>query len=103
MQTFWQWLLNLGHPSLSLTEGDEGLRAFIDSQNRSFKDFLRQLLEVKKITHPRLVQEAEALIADQSNSLFNYGQELKIASGGRGRLAGGDTLQAATEAAGRMW
>jgi len=50
------------------------------------------------------VQEAEALISDHSNSIFNYGTELlRIASGGRGRLAGGDTLHAATEAAGRMW
>ena len=85
-------------------EGDEGRQAFIDAQNRSFKDFLRKLLEARKITHPQLVQEAEALIADRGNSLFAYGEELlKIASGGRGRLAGGDTLHAATEAAGRMW
>jgi hypothetical protein len=102
MLTFWQWLLT--HPSLHFTEGDEGLRAFIDSQNQSFKDFLKALLAARKITHPRLVQEAEALIADNSNSLFNYGEELrKIASAGRGRLTGGDILQAATEAAGRMW
>jgi len=46
----------------------------------------------------------QALIADQTNSLFNYGQELvRIASSGRGRLSGGDVLQGATEAAGRMW
>jgi hypothetical protein len=103
MQTFWQWLV-AASPNLYFTEGDEGLQSFIDSQNQSFKDFLRKLLEVGKITHPRLVKEAEALIADQSNSLFDYGEELlKIASGGRGRLAGGDTLHAATEAAGRMW
>jgi hypothetical protein len=103
MRTFWEWLV-AASPNLCFTEGDEGLRAFIDSQNRSFKDFLRKLLEVGRITHPRLVREAEVLIADQSNSLFNYGAELlKIASGGRGRLAGGDTLHAATEAAGRMW
>ncbi len=87
-----------------LLEGDDGLQAFIDSQNWSFKDFLRKLLEAKKITDPRLVQEAETLIADRANALFNYGEELvRIASGGRGRLAGGDVLQAATEAAGRMW
>jgi hypothetical protein len=50
------------------------------------------------------VQEAEALIADQSKSLFNYGQELlRIASAGRSRLAGGDALNGATEAAGRLW
>jgi hypothetical protein len=103
MLTFWQWLAAVSpHPPLH--EGDEGLQAFIDSQNRSFKDFLRTLLAAKKITDPRLVQEAKALIADHLNRLFNYGQELlQIASGGRGRLAGGDTLQAATEAAGRMW
>jgi hypothetical protein len=105
MQTFWEWLVAIG-PNLGLpiTEGDEGLQAFIVSQNQSFKDFLRKLLAAKKITDPRLEREALALIADHSNSLFNYGQELvQIASGGRGRLAGGDTLQAATEAAGRMW
>ena len=97
MLTFWQWLA-------AITEGDEGLQAFIDSQNRSFKDFLRKLLEARKITDPRLVQEAKALIADQGNGLFNYGEALlQIASGGRGRLAGSDTLQAATEAAGRLW
>jgi hypothetical protein len=90
--------------ALQLCEGDEGRRAFIDSQNQSFKDFLRQLLVARKITDPRLVQEGEALVADQSNSLFNYGQQLlKIAAAGRGRLAGGDVLQGATEAAGRMW
>jgi hypothetical protein len=105
MRTFWEWLVavapNLG---LTFTEGDEGLQAFIVAQNQSFKDFLRKLLAAKKITDPRLVREAEALIADHSNSLFNYGQELvQIASAGRGRLAGGDTLQAATEAAGRIW
>ena len=66
--------------------------------------FLKQLMAAGKITDPQLAQEAQALIDDQSNSLFNYGQELlKVASGGRGRLGGGDTLQAATEAAGRMW
>lgn len=103
MQTFWQWLVAIT-PPWNLSEGDEGLRAFIDSQNRSFKDFLRNLLAAGKITQPQLVREAEALIADQSNSLFDYGEELlKIASGGRGRLAGGDALHAATEAAGRMW
>jgi hypothetical protein len=103
MRTFWEWLV-AATPNLCFTEGDEGLQAFIDSQNRSFKDFLRTLLAAKKITDPGLVREAEALIADQSKSLFNYGQELlKIASGGRWRLAGGDTLHAATEAAGRMW
>jgi hypothetical protein len=103
MRTFWEWLV-AASPNLCFTEGDEGRLAFIESQNRSFKDFLHTLLEVGRITHPRLVREAEALIADQSNSLFNYGAELlKIASGGRGRLAGGDTLHAATEAAGRMW
>jgi hypothetical protein len=43
-----------------------------------------------------------ALLADPS--LFNYGEELlKLAARGRGRLAGGDTLQAATEVAGRLW
>jgi hypothetical protein len=102
METFWEWLV--ASPNRCFKEGDEGLRAFIDSQNRSFKDFLRKLLEARKITHPQLVQEAEALIADQSNSLFDYGEELlKIVSGGRGRMAGGDTMHAATEAAGRMW
>ncbi len=50
-----------------------------------------------------MVQEAKALIADQANDLFNCGEALlQIASRGRGRLAGSDTLQAATEAAGRM-
>ena len=100
MQTFWQWLL--GHPLLPFTEGDEGRQAFIDSQNRSFQAFLRELLAARKITDPRLVQEAEALLADPS--LFQYGEELlKLAARGRGRLAGGDTLQAATEVAGRLW
>jgi len=96
MLQFREWLF--------IVEGDDGLQAFIDSQNWSFKDFLRKLLEAKKITDPRLVREAQSLIADQANGTFNYGQELvRIASGGRGRLAGGDTLQAATEAAGKMW
>ncbi len=100
---FREWL-SLCYPPLAFYEGDEGLRAFIDSQNRSFKDFLKTLLAAKKITDPGLAQEAEALIADRANHLFNYGQELlRIASAGRGRLAGGDTLQGATEAAGRMW
>ncbi len=110
MQTFWQWLVTIApnpswdRPSPPFTEGDEGLRAFIESQNRSFKDFLRNLLAARKITDPQLVREAENLVADHSNGLFNYGEELlKIASAGRGRLAGGDTLQAATEAAGSMW
>jgi hypothetical protein len=100
MHTFWQWLL--GHPLLPFTEGDEGRQAFVDSQNRSFQAFLRQLLAARKITDPRLVQEAQALLADAS--LFDYGGELlKLAARGRGRLAGGDTLQAATEVAGRLW
>ena len=87
---------------LPFMEGDEGRQAFIDAQNRSFKDFLRKLLEARKITDPRLVREAEALLADPS--LFDYGEELlKLAARGRARLAGGDTLHAATEAAGRMW
>jgi hypothetical protein len=91
MRTFWQWM-----------EGDEGRQAFIESQNRSFQAFLRQLLAARKISDPRLVQEAEALLADPS--LFDYGEELlKLAARGRGRLAGGDTLQAATEVAGRLW
>src|SRR5215469_11317416 len=101
MRTFWEWVV-AASPNLCFTEGDEGLRAFIDSQNRSFKDFLRTLLAARKITDPRLVQEAEALLADPS--LFNYGEELlKLAARGRARLAGGDTLQAATEVAGRLW
>jgi hypothetical protein len=100
MQTFWQWLL--GHPLLPFMEGDQGRQAFIDAQNRSFLAFLRDLLAARKITDPRLVQEAEGLLADPS--LFNYGEELlKLAARGRGRLAGGDTLQAATEVAGRLW
>ena len=50
------------------------------------------------------MQEAETLIADRANQSFNYGQELlRIASGGRGHLAGADAVQGATEAAGRMW
>jgi hypothetical protein len=80
------------------------LGAFIDSQNSSFKAFLRDLLDANKISDPRLVQEAETLIADQANQLFNYGGELlRVASAGRGRQGGGDALQGATEAAGRMW
>jgi hypothetical protein len=103
MQTFWQWLV-AASPNLCFTEGDEGLQSFIDSQNRSFRDFLRELLEARKITHPQLVQEAETLIADHFNSIFDYGEELlRIAAAGRGRLAGADVLQAATEAAGRLW
>ena len=109
--SFAEWL-SLCYPSIPLFEarGFGGswsgveLQAFIDSQDRSFKDFLRKLLDAKKITDRRLVQEAEALIADQSNSIFNYGTELlRTASAGRGRLAGADVLQAATEAAGRLW
>ena len=124
MLTFWRWLerrgrsdglprinsrprdpdLSLCFPARPLSEGDEGLRAFIDSQNSSFKVFLQKLMGAKKITDPRLVQEAETLIADRANRLFNYGQELlRIASAGRGRLAGADAVQGATEAAGRMW
>src|SRR5262249_22106025 len=84
--------------------GDPGLQAFIASQNSSFKIFLTKLLAAKKITDPQLVQEAQALITDHSDSIFNYGEELlRIAAAGRGRLAGADVLQAATEAAGRMW
>jgi hypothetical protein len=100
---FRDWLC-LRYPTIPLFEarGDVGRQAFIDSQNRSFQAFLRELLAAKKITDPRLVQEAEALLADPS--LFNYGEELmKLAARGRGRLLGGDALQAATEAAGRMW
>ena len=100
MQTFWQWLL--GHPLLPFMEGDEGRQAFVESQNRSFHAFLRQLVAARKISDPRLVQEAEALLADPS--LFDYGEELlKLAARGRARLSGGDTLNAATEVAGRMW
>jgi hypothetical protein len=81
---------------------DIGRQAFIDSQNWSFKDFLRKLLAAKKITDPLLVQEAQALIAGQAD--FSYGAELmRIASAGRARLAGADAVQGATEAAGRMW
>ena len=73
-------------------------------QNSSFKVFIKKLLDAKKITDPRLVQEAETLIADRANQSFNYGQELlRIASAGRGRLAGADAIQGDTEAAGRMW
>jgi hypothetical protein len=61
-----------------------------------------ELLSAKKITDPQLVKEAEALIADPG--IFSYGKELlRVASAGRGRLAGADALQGATEAAGRMW
>jgi hypothetical protein len=81
---------------------DVGLRAFIDSQNWSFKDFLKKLLAAKKITDPLLVREAQALIAGQAD--FSYGAELmRIASAGRARLAGADAVQGATEAAGRLW
>src|SRR5262249_12799030 len=62
--SFREWLC-LRYPSIPLFEAsDVGLRAFIDSQNRSFHAFLRELLSLKKITDPRLVQEAEALLAD---------------------------------------
>jgi hypothetical protein len=94
------------YPSIPLFEArsDVGRQAFIDSQNWSFKGFLKELLQARKITDPQLVQEAQTLIADHSNSIFDYGEELlRIASAGRGRLAGADVLQAATEAAGRMW
>jgi hypothetical protein len=110
MLQFRQWLtarhpdLNLFLSLLRLSEGDEGLQAFIDAQNSSFRVFLQKLLDANKITDPALAQEAEALIADRANQHFNYGRELlRIASAGRGRLAGGDALQGATEAAGRMW
>ncbi len=110
MLQFREWLatthpdLTVSDPALPLHEGDEGLRAFVDAQNTSFKGFLQQLLATKRITDPRLVQEAQALITDQANQLFDYGRELlRIASAGRGRLAGGDALQGATEAAGRLW
>src|SRR5689334_20644597 len=110
MLRFREWL-TAKHPDLIVSdltrpihEGDDGLRAFVDAQNRSFKDFLRQLLSAKKFTDPRLVQEAEALIADHGNQLFDYGRELlRIASAGRGRLGGADAQQGATEAAGRLW
>ena len=55
MQTFWQWVvatardLSLSRPSLPFTEGDEGLRAFIDSQDRSFKVFLKELLKMPAV------------------------------------------------------
>jgi hypothetical protein len=103
--SFREWLCRR-YPSIPLFEArsDVGRQAFIDSQNWSFKRFLKELLYAKKITDPQLVQEAQALITDHSNSIFNYGEELlRIAAAGRGRLAGGDVLQAATEAAGRMW
>ena len=105
MQSFWEWIVVVA-PNLwlPLFEGDVGRSAFVASQNRSFKDFLKELLLAQKITDPRLVDEAKALIADQDNHLFNYGEQLlKIASSGRGRMTGGDILQAATEAAGRLW
>jgi hypothetical protein len=107
--SFREWL-RLPYPSIPIFEArrlggfrsDIGLRAFIDAQNWSFKDFLKKLLATKKITDPLLVQEAQALIAGQAD--FSYGAELlRIASAGRARLAGADALQAATEAAGRMW
>jgi hypothetical protein len=103
--SFREWLCRR-YPSIPLFEArsDVGRQAFIDSQNWSFKGFLKELLYARKITEPQLVQEAETLIADHPNSIFNYGEELlRIAAAGRGRLAGGDVLQAATEAAGRMW
>jgi hypothetical protein len=108
-RSFREWLC-LPYPSIPLFEArrlgglrsDVGLQAFIDSQNWSFKDFLRELLVTRKITDPLLVQEAQALIAGQAD--FSYGAELlRIASAGRARLAGADALQGATEAAGRMW
>jgi hypothetical protein len=103
--SFREWL-NLLYPfPLFEARGssrDVGLRAFIASQDRSLKEFLAKLLATKKITDPLLVQEARALIAGQAD--FSYGAELlRIASAGRARLAGGDALQGATEAAGRMW
>src|SRR5215831_8572307 len=104
-RSFREWL-RLPYPSMPIFEArsDVGRQAFIDSQNWSFKGFLKELLDARKITEPQLVQEAETLIADHSNSIFNYGTELlRMASAGRCRLAGGDALQAATEAAGRMW
>jgi hypothetical protein len=103
--SFIEWL-TLRYSSIPLFEArsDVGRQAFIDSQNWSLKDFLKELLYARKITDPQLVQEAQALIADHSNSIFNYGEELlRIAAAGRGRLAGADVLHAATEAAGRMW
>ena len=42
--------------ALPINEGDEGLKAFIDAQNNSFKVFLRKLLDAKKITDSRLVR-----------------------------------------------
>jgi hypothetical protein len=109
--SFREWL-TLRYPSIPLFEArgfggswsDAELQAFIASQNSSFKIFLTKLLAAKKITDPQLVQEAQALITDHSNSIFNYGEELlRIAVAGRSRLAGGDALHGATEAAGRMW
>jgi hypothetical protein len=105
--SFREWLRCLSIPlfearRLPGLRNDVGLRAFIASQDRSLKEFLTKLLVAKKITDPRLVQEAQDLIAGQAD--VSYGEELmSIASAGRGRLAGGDALQAATEAAGRMW
>jgi hypothetical protein len=101
--SFKEWL-DLLHPFIHLfeTRSDVGLQAFIASQDRSLKEFLTKLLAAKKITDPRLVREAQALIAGQAD--FSYGAELlRIASTGRARLAGADALQGATEAAGRMW
>jgi hypothetical protein len=64
MQSFWEWIVVVA-PNLwlPLLEGDVGRSAFIASQNRSFKDFLQELLLAQKITDPRLVDEAKALTA----------------------------------------
>ena len=108
MLRFCEWVIAVGTVpffearGLGGSRSDIGRQAFIDSQNWSFKDFLKKLLAAKKITDPLLVQEAQALVAPDSS--FSYGRELlRIATMGRARLAGGDAIHAATEAAGKLW
>jgi hypothetical protein len=52
MMTFWEWLGQDLQRLLREMRGDEGYQAFVDSQNRSFKVFLKQLIQARKFTDP---------------------------------------------------
>src|SRR5262245_21173246 len=99
MISFWEWLgqgCEYGFVELHrlLRERDAGYQAFLDQTNAMFRQVIGAILRMGKFSDPRNEAEAKKIVTDPT--FFNYAQELvDAATGGRARLRGQDSLDAA--------
>jgi hypothetical protein len=108
MLRFIEWLLlrtgELINPSLlfEVHRGAEVEVAFVRDMDTWFRQWLSTMLSRNKFADPKNQVEAQRIMADPT--IFSYGRILFNAGrGGRARMKGMDTLQAAQAASGDLW